>query len=85
MYANYASSVICEGQFWVVDNNTMSSGGWPSIILDGSTPVAFHSFCDVQGRWIPWEAGDLFIRTNGWPEGFGLVSATWAGIKTLFD
>ena len=80
VYAMYSSPVITEDQFWVLENTEMSAGGWPSVLGDSSAPSVVHSFCDME----PWEFGDFLIRTNGWPGG-ALESATWAGIKTLFD
>ncbi len=79
-YAAYSPPVECEAPFWVLENTAMSSGGWPSVLSDSSAPSVVHSFCDMG----PWEFGDFLIRTNGWPGG-ALESATWAGIKTLFD
>ena len=82
VYANYASPIICEEQFWAVVNTVMSSGGWPSILGD-STYTADHSFfTDDYIVWVPWGLGDFLIRSNG---GGSLTCATWAEIKTLFD
>lgn len=81
VYADCSPHVVCEDQFWVLENTDLSSGGWPSILSDTTPPSAVHSFCDMD----PWETGDFLIRTNGWFRGGALASDTWAGIKSLFD
>jgi len=85
VYASYSSPVITEEQFWVLINSEMSGGGWPSVLGDPTYTTDHSFFSDDFIVWEPWGMGDYFIRTNGWPEGYGLAGATWAGIKTLFD
>lgn len=82
VYACYASPIVCEEQFWILENSEMSGGGWPSILSDSSPPPVCHSFYGGPGGWMPWTLGDFFIRSNG---GGSLACATWAEIKTLFD
>lgn len=77
VYANYPSPVVCDGQFWVIVDTEMSSGGWPSLLGD-NTPhpiIGDHSFySDDFIVWEPWVPGNT-----------GLDRTTWAEVKTLFD
>lgn len=75
VYANYSTPLICDDQFWVIVNTEMSSGGWPSLLSDGTAIGVDHSFySDDFIVWQPWV-----------PSTVGLDRATWAEVKTLFD
>jgi hypothetical protein len=79
--------------FWVIANTGLSSGGWPSILSDGSPPdvVGARSYwSDDMSTWYPWEPGtasepcDYLIRTYGVGINLSLQESTWGAIKTLF-
>lgn len=73
---------------WALVNTQMSSGGWPSLLGDGTPNTVSHSFfSDDFIVWEPWvvtgpDANDFLIRENGTLS--NLNEATWASIKTLF-
>jgi len=61
----------------------MSSGGWPSILGDG-TPGTHSYFSDDFMQWEPWgDTGNYFIRVK-LPE-WVLDRSTWGSIKAVFN
>jgi hypothetical protein len=76
--------------FWVILNTSMSSGGWPALLGDGtpSTTGASHSFySDDLMLWEPWivsgdMASDYLIRVEGEPmDASVLETMTWGLVK----
>jgi hypothetical protein len=69
--ANYNPQVSAETQFWALENTEMSTGGWPSMLGDGSPPYSVdHSYYSADFFiWEPWSdgslRGDFFIRAEG--------------------
>jgi len=72
-----------ETDFWVIENTIMSSGGWPSILADGSPPSVDHSF--YSDDFLVWEPRimDYLIRSSGEFQS-SLENSTWGGIKAVF-
>lgn len=63
------------GNFWLMQNTEMSSGGWPSILVDGSPNTVEHSFwSDDFIVWTPWTPGGHTM----------LESTTWGEVKALY-
>lgn len=76
-----------DDSFWVIMHTAFSSGGWPSVLGDGSPrpdPHSFHS--DDFETWTPWDPGpgpcDYLIRGSSimW----GLETSTWGEIKSIW-
>jgi len=79
--------------FWIILNTSFSSGGWPSLLGDGTpgTTGSSHSFfSDDRIVWEPWIIGgdtacDYFIRVEGEPlDSSVLESLTWGLVKGSF-
>lgn len=79
--------------FWIVLDFSLSSGGWPALLGDGtpSATGASHSFySDDRILWEPWIIGgdtacDYFIRVGGEPLDSSLLeSLTWGLVKGSF-
>jgi hypothetical protein len=88
-WAWYSPPIDAGNSCWVLINSSMSSGGWPSTLGDGTPqPAVSHSFfSDDLEVWEPWiiegtNANDFLIRAHG--AFLGLDESTWAGIKGLF-
>ncbi len=87
VYTYHWPAPQCGPDFWIVVNSEMSSGGWPSLLSDGSTRPVAHSFhSDDFEVWEPWLSAtqkcDYMIRSTGWQT--ALESATWGSIKAIF-
>lgn len=90
-YVEVSPPVQTGGDFWIIVDTEMSSGGWPSLLGDGTPNSQFgsHSFLsDDFMIWEPWiiqgpEADDYMIRAHGIPI-LGLEEETWGAIKGLF-
>ncbi len=82
VYANYASPVEAEENFWVMINTEMSAGGWPSVLGDGTYTIDHSFFSDDFIVWEPWGMGDYFIRVDPWMG--DLAPETWGSIKALY-
>ncbi len=81
-YASYDSSIPLSSDFWIVANSELSSGGWPSLLGDGSPRTPPRSFTSSEFIvWTPWTNGDFLVR-SGW--NVALDSETWGAIKTLY-
>jgi hypothetical protein len=75
VYAVYDSPIDVGRMFWALQNSEMSTGGWPSLLGDGSENPVDHSFySDDFIVWTPWV-----------PESAGLESRTWGSVKTAFS
>jgi hypothetical protein len=89
-FVTYASPIWCGSSCWVLENTTLSDGGWPSLWGDGTAHSVSHSFTsDDFEVWEPWIVGapyqtasDFLIRAYG--GGTALGRQTWGSIKTLF-
>lgn len=81
-YANYATPIVCEANFWILINTEMSAGGWPAVLGDNTYTTDHSFFSDDFIVWEPWGMGDYFIRTTGTP---ALSSGTWGAIKGLYN
>jgi hypothetical protein len=85
--AVYPTYIEVGNEFWGLVNTEMSDGGWPSILGDNTPQTVDHSFfSDDFIVWEPWiiqgpTANDYFIRAN---DPYGLSSATWAGVKSVW-
>jgi len=77
----YDPAIVCETEFWVLENPEMSSGGWPSILSDG-TPGT-HSFFSDGLSWELLDSGDYFIRAYA-EITLALNNTTWGELKTVF-
>jgi len=88
VFANYATPIEAEMDFWALENTDMSAGGWPSVLGDATPPAVDHSyFSDDFYVWEPWSdgtnTGDYFIRVEGeFIDALDIV--TWGGIKAIF-
>lgn len=81
---DYPTPVPCGNDFWIVVHTGMSSGGWPSLLGDGTPGAEFHSYFSSDGTlWQSWGEGDFIIRTHGGMA--GLEAETWGSIKALLD
>lgn len=87
-WAWYDPPIDAGNSLWVLVNSSLSSGGWPSTLGDGTPqPEASHSlFSDDFEVWEPWiisgaYANDYLIRAHG--SFLALEGSTWAGIKRL--
>lgn len=88
-WAWYDPPIDAGNSFWVLVNTSLSSGGWPSTLGDGTPQpeVSQSFFSDDFEVWEPWVitgtyANDYLIRAHG--SFLDLEEATWAGIKSLF-
>jgi hypothetical protein len=80
----YHAGVDTPPDFWILENVSMSSGGWPSISGDASPPPVTHSFVsDDMQVWEPSWMGDFLIRGSGDFETV-LDAKTWGAIKAVF-
>jgi hypothetical protein len=84
----YSPSIHTDENFWGLENTSMSSGGWPSMLGDDTyNPDACHSlFSNDFTTWTPWEVqgppgNDYLVRAG---VTFVLDQTTWAEIKLLF-
>lgn len=80
-YANYDSTIPIVSDFWIVVNTELSSGGWPSLLGDGSAAIERSFSSSDFIVWDPWELGDYMIRSV-WD--LALESETWGSIKALY-
>jgi len=77
-------------QFWVINNSSLSSGGWPSLLGDATPPAFDHSFySDDFSLWTPWSdgssTGDYLIRAEVYYEyNPAFQRTTWGSIKAVF-
>jgi hypothetical protein len=79
----YHAGVDTPPDFWVLENVSMSWGGWPSLSGDASPPLIDHSFVsDDMQAWEP-AMSDWLIRGSGEFE-TALDALTWGAIKALF-
>jgi len=83
-----------EQEFWIIQNTELSSGGWPSMLGDGSNLTIPHSMIsDNMILWEPfviesWGGSELFISTSGaypWQHGAALDACSWGSLKTVFN
>jgi hypothetical protein len=83
VFTYYDPPLVAEDNFWGLINTTMSAGGWPSVLGDGT--AGEHSFfSDDMIVWEPWgELGDYFIRAHG-EFLLSLEGDSWGSIKALF-
>lgn len=88
-WAWFDPPVDAGNSLWVLVNTSLSSGGWPSTLGDGTPqPAVSHSFfSDDSTTWEPWLitgsfANDYLIRAHG--DFLGLDESTWGDIKSLF-
>jgi hypothetical protein len=87
---SYVYSQEWLSDFWPIENTQLSSGGWPSVMGDGSPPTFDHSFYSNDFQiWTPWSdgtsKGDFFIRVEGCINpGCDLAVSTWGAIKAVF-
>lgn len=84
---NCAPLYCPDNSFWVVMHAAFSSGGWPSVLGDGSPRLDPHSFhSDDFEAWTPWNPGpgacDYLIRGSAimW----SLEASTWGAIKAIW-
>lgn len=89
VFANYATPIEAESNFWAIENTEMSAGGWPSILADNTEPTVAHSyFSDDFYVWEPWTMptgeGDFILRVEGEFLDEALDNVTWGGIKAVF-
>jgi hypothetical protein len=86
----YSPPIDCDENFWIILNTTLSGGGWPAVLADGTGyTVACHSFYSEDFfMWEPWSDqtvyGDFLIRASGEFE-TGLGTCTWGSIKAVFQ
>ncbi len=85
--------VSTDVDFWVVQNTELSSGGWPSLLSDGSDWSVTHSWVsDDFITWAPWidpygGKGQFFIQVimeYPWSHGADFSAITWGGLKSVF-
>jgi hypothetical protein len=87
-YVSYTTPIWCGSNFWVLENTSLSNGGWPSLYGDNTAHPVSHSFySDEFVEWEPWlvygsTASDYLIRAHG--GGTALARGSWGAIKTLF-
>jgi hypothetical protein len=88
VYHTFDPALVCEQNFWGLDNSEMSAGGWPSILASGTYmgPPEHSYSSDDFIVWEPFPSdpyyGDWFIRAHG--EFQSLNSTTWGAVKALF-
>jgi len=87
MTAAFAPLYCPADSFWVIMHTGFSSGGWPSVLGDGSPRSDPHSlYSDDFTNWTPWNPGtgscDYLIRGSSimW----GLQPSTWGSIKSCW-
>lgn len=77
----YIPPLEAEGDFWLLVNTELSSGGWPSQLSDG-TPGT-HSFFSSFTGWEPWDMGDYLIRAYVEVD-LELSQTSWGSLKLVF-
>ena len=90
-YAYFTPPCSTGVDFWVIESSELSSGGWPSLLGDGTeNPVSHSFFSDDFMLWEPWTiigstASDYFIRVSGYPVFLtALERMTWGLVKSSF-
>ncbi|MCK5131092.1 MAG: hypothetical protein KAR40_02945 [Candidatus Sabulitectum sp.] len=80
----YSTPVGAGGNFWVLANTEMSSGGWPAVLGD-STPGTHSFYSDDFVAWEPWgEMGDYLISVLATASGSSFEDITWGLLKATF-
>ncbi len=90
VFAYHNKHIGHRHEFWVINNSSLSVGGWPSLLGEGSPPlIADHSFySDDFSIWTPWSdgttTGDYLIRAEVSYLYPALQRVTWGSLKVVF-
>lgn len=91
VYSTYTGETcVVEQNFWAAANVSMSSGGWPSLLLDDQDSAVAHSF--LSDDLIVWEPYTLtsgkiinFLLSVEWnPVENAFSNSTWGSLKATF-
>lgn len=94
VYTYYDPPLVTEDCFWAIANTEMSSGGWPSMLADGTgygtwPPECRSFFSEDLVIWEPWSSpapdpyGDFLLCAYG-EYSFSINPTTWGFLKALF-
>lgn len=84
----YATPIVVEQNFWLIENVEMSAGGWPSVLGEPIGTVNHSFYSDDNIVWTPWDVPDgigaylMGVHADLIPG--ALDNATWGSLKAAF-